>query len=198
MRIHYRHFKVILDYAGAFIALLLALPLFVLIAIGIRLDSPGPIFYSQERVGRGGRLFRILKFRSMRNRAESLTGPVWSTQNDPRVTRLGEFLRKTHLDELPQLLNVLTGDMSLIGPRPERPEFVQDLKHRIQDYEQRLAVKPGITGLAQIRHRYDATLTDVRRKIRYDLIYIRKACLLMDLKIAAWTVRKMLRLAPGS
>lgn len=191
MRIKYTNVKDVLDYIGATIGLLFAAPFFLVIPVLLKLDSPGPVFYRQERLGRNGRRFKIWKFRSMRMDAEAQSGPVWATQDDPRVTRFGKFLRKSHLDELPQLFNVLCGEMSLIGPRPERPEFVEKLEQQIPRYTHRLQVKPGITGLAQIRHRYDSTLQDVRRKIRYDMIYIQKACLLLDLKIAYRTLRKM-------
>jgi lipopolysaccharide/colanic/teichoic acid biosynthesis glycosyltransferase len=198
IKIRYRHFKCLIDYLGAGVLLALTAPLFLLIALLVKLDSPGPVFYRQWRVGRQGRVFRIWKFRSMRNDAESQSGPVWAKKDDPRATRVGSMLRKSHLDELPQLFNGVLGQMSLIGPRPERPEMVATLRDRIAGYERRLEVKPGITGLAQVKHRYDTTLKDVRDKIRYDAIYIRKACLLLDMKIAAVTIRKMLLMAdPG-
>ena len=119
--------------------------------------------------------------------AEKNTGAVWAQENDPRITPVGRILRKTHIDEIPQLLNVITGEMSIVGPRPERPEIVKDLKALIHDYENRLSVKPGITGLAQVKHKYDETIEDVKKKIKYDLLYIRKMCWLVEMRIIAQT-----------
>ncbi len=135
-----------------------------------------------------GRCFRILKFRSMRADAEREGGAVWCRARDPRVTRVGDFLRRTHLDEIPQLINVLLGDMTLVGPRPERPEFVSDLRKSVSGYERRLFLKPGLTGLAQIRHRADRDLADVKRKLRYDRFYLRRASLAADIKILLGTI----------
>jgi lipopolysaccharide/colanic/teichoic acid biosynthesis glycosyltransferase len=154
----------------------------------IKLDSKGPIIYKQKRCGLNGRTFRIYKFRTMCNDAEKHTGPVWAGHSDSRVTRIGKYMRLLHIDEIPQLVNVLKGEMSLVGPRPERPEFVYSLHNVVPNYESRLAVKPGITGWAQIRNHYDTTIRDVKRKVRYDIFYIRNMCLAVDVKVIVQTV----------
>lgn len=164
------------DIAGAGLGLVLCLPLFPLIALAIKLESPGPILFRQLRIGtmREDRteLFEMIKFRSMRQDAEKGTGAVWAAKNDPRVTRIGRILRKTRLDELPQFINVLRGDMSLIGPRPERPGFYQKLERAIPFFAERtVGLRPGITGLAQVRQGYDETLDDVRNKVSFDHAY---------------------------
>ena len=164
------------------------LPLWLVLLALIKIDSPGPVFYQQERVGKDGRIFHIIKFRSMVRDAEKMTGPVWASGNDPRVTAVGRWIRKLRLDEIPQLVNVLKGDMSLVGPRPERPFFVQKLKRVYPLYTKRLHVRPGITGWAQVRSTYDETLEDVRRKLEYDLFYMENMSLRMDLKILLMTV----------
>lgn len=164
-----------------------------LIALAIKLDTPGSVFYSQRRIGRRGREFTLVKFRSMVADAESRSGAVWAQRNDPRVTRVGRFLRSTHLDEMPQFFNVLVGQMSLVGPRPERREFVEDLKKRVPLYERRQRVRPGITGWAQVRHKYDETIEDVVEKNRYDLFYIDHISIGLDLKILLSTVIQVLR-----
>lgn len=164
-------------------------PLFIITALLIKLTSKGPIFYKQTRVGKDGELFEMYKFRTMRVDAEQGTGPVWAAKNDPRLIPVGKFLRKSHIDEIPQFINILKGEMSLIGPRPERPVFVDKFKEIIPDYTKRLAVKPGITGLAQVWHRYDETIEDVKKKIKYDLLYIKKYCLWTDLRILFRTFR---------
>jgi lipopolysaccharide/colanic/teichoic acid biosynthesis glycosyltransferase len=181
-----------MDYVISFTAIVLASPLLILIAALVKLTSPGPVIYRQERVGKNGRNFLMLKFRTMSQDAEKGTGAVWAKQNDPRVTPIGGILRKAHLDELPQLFNVLKGEMSIVGPRPERPEIVMTLKETIQDYEKRLQVLPGITGLAQVFHRYDETIADVRKKVKYDLLYIKKMCWLAEMRILALTCVVML------
>jgi exopolysaccharide biosynthesis polyprenyl glycosylphosphotransferase len=158
------------------------------------LDSPGPIFYRQERVGRGGSTFRLVKLRSMIPDAEHRTGPQWASDRDPRITRLGRMLRKTRLDEVPQLINVLRGEMSLVGPRPERPAFVEELGRTIPFYRARHVVKPGITGWAQVRHPYGNTAEDALIKLQYDLYYIRHRSLALDLLIALRTVGNMFSL----
>ena len=186
--IELRH-KDVLDRVLAAFGLLLALPLMAVFCLLIKLTSRGPAFHSQDRVGKDGKVFRILKLRTMVRDAEQATGPVWATENDPRVTPIGRFLRRTHLDEVPQLWNVLQGDMSLVGPRPERPSFVEQFDRLIPNYRERLKIKPGITGLAQINHRYDATLHDVRTKLAYDLLYMKQMSLRTDLVIALKTVR---------
>ncbi len=182
-------FKRMLDLAVAGTLLTGTIPLFVLIGLIIKLDSPGPVFYVQERVGHRGRTFKLYKFRTMVHDAEALTGPVWSSGQDPRVTRVGRFLRATRLDELPQLVNVLRGDMSLVGPRPERPVFVEKFAQEIPYYEERLRVPGGITGLAQVLGRYS---TSPRDKLTYDLLYARKASLGFDLLILLKTVHAMI------
>jgi sugar transferase (PEP-CTERM system associated) len=174
------------------VALAVLAPLLAVIAALIKLDSRGPVLFRQERVGERGRTFPLYKFRTMREDAEAATGPVWAQENDPRVTRLGRFLRKTRIDELPQLFNVLRGDMSFVGPRPERPAFVALLADRIPFYNERHRVKPGITGWAQINYRYGASVDDTERKLRYDLYYIRNLSPLIDLDIVIGTIRVML------
>jgi lipopolysaccharide/colanic/teichoic acid biosynthesis glycosyltransferase len=183
--------KEVLDRVLALAGLLALLPLLAVLALLIKLSSPGPVFFLQERVGKGGRVFRILKLRSMVWGAEAETGPVWAAVNDPRVTPIGRVLRATHLDEIPQLWNVLRGEMSLVGPRPERPHFVARFRDVIPGYSQRLQVKPGITGLAQVCHHYDTTPRDVRRKLAYDLLYIRRMCFFVDLAIVFLTFRRL-------
>lgn len=206
-----------LDIVGAVVGLLLTSPLFIILPILIKLDSKGPVFYTQLRVGENrrkrdrryylqggvtrdkrsrerrredamGRTFKVIKFRTMVPDAEKNSGPVWATKNDPRVTRLGNFLRKTRLDEIPQFINVLKGDMSLVGPRPERPNFVRDLSTKIKGYERRLEVKPGLTGLAQIENGYDTSLASVARKVKLDVEYIENWSLWTDIKILLKTV----------
>jgi sugar transferase (PEP-CTERM system associated) len=178
-----------LDVFGAAIGLVVALPIMVLVALLVHFSSPGAVLYQQERVGLHGRVFRIRKFRSMRADAEAATGPVWSTANDTRVTRVGRFLRATRLDELPQLWNVLRGDMSIVGPRPERPEFVSKLTDAIPFYGQRHVVKPGLTGWAQVRYTYGATVEDAIEKLQYDLYYIKNMSVALDLVIVIETIK---------
>lgn len=189
----YLALKRLMDIVSSIIGLLCFAPFFPFVALAIKLDSPGPVFYSQDRVGRGGKNFRIIKFRSMIDNAEALTGPRWAAAYDERVTRLGRFLRKTRIDEVPQLINVFLGQMSLVGPRPERPEFVQILGNNIPFYRARLVVKPGLTGWAQVRYRYGNSLQDALLKLQYDLYYIRHQSLLLDLIIAIKTIGTMLR-----
>lgn len=182
--------KRIFDVIMSIIGIILLSPLFILTALLILVFSPGPIIFKQTRVGKSGTTFDIFKFRTMRVDAEKYTGPVWASENDPRlIPFIGKFMRKAHIDEIPQFINVLRGEMSIIGPRPERPVFVEKFKKEISDYEKRLAVQPGITGLAQVWHRYDETIEDVRKKIRYDLLYIKKLCLWTDLTIMLRTMR---------
>ncbi len=176
------------DIIVSTLALVIGAPLFLIIAIAQKIGSPGPIFYRQERVGKDGQVFQIVKFRTMYVDAESRTGPTWAVQDDPRVTPLGRFLRKSHLDELPQFFNVLEGDMSIVGPRPERPFFVEQFIREIPLYRRRLNVRPGITGWAQVRHTYDQTIEDVRTKLSYDLFYIENMSLRMDMKIMISTL----------
>jgi exopolysaccharide biosynthesis polyprenyl glycosylphosphotransferase len=174
---------------GATILLVLLSPLFAVVLAAIKIDSPGPVFYRQTRVGRNGRRFRMWKLRTMFVDAEARTGAVWARRDDPRVTRVGRFLRRTRIDELPQLINVLGGDMDLVGPRPERPEFVERLVERIPFYEVRTLVRPGITGWAQICYPYGASLEDAKQKLAYDLYYVKRASLLLDLIVLFHTAK---------
>lgn len=184
--------KRVVDILLSSIGLVLALPLMIVAAVAVRRSSPGPILYSQRRVGKDGVVFTIHKFRSMRADAEVGTGAVWSRAGDPRVTRVGRFLRRTRLDELPQLWNVLRGDMSFVGPRPERPEFVDGLTRDIPFYTQRHVVRPGVTGWAQIRHAYGSTVDDALQKLQFDLFYIKQMSLAFDLFIVIETVKTVL------
>jgi lipopolysaccharide/colanic/teichoic acid biosynthesis glycosyltransferase len=164
----------------------------VLTALAIWLESGRPIFYCQERVGENGRPFTLCKFRSMRRDAEQAGRPVWARHDDDRITGVGRFIRKTRLDELPQLWNVVCGDMSFVGPRPERPYFVEELGKEIPFYQQRHAVKPGLTGWAQVKYRYGASLEDAMEKLRYDLYYIKHLSIFFDLTIVFDTVKVVL------
>ena len=168
------------------------LPFYIIFGLLIKLDSKGPVLFKQIRAGLQNSSFLLYKFRSMSFHAEADTGPIWTAQNDPRITKVGRFLRRFRFDEFPQLLNVLKGEMSLVGPRPERPFFVEKLKQEYPFYLRRLKVRPGITGWAQIKHPYDEHLEDVREKLRYDFYYIENVGLWLDLKIIIRTVRVML------
>ena len=179
------------DIAISLGLLLFTLPLMLLVALLVRLDSPGPILYRQERVGLGGRTFTVLKFRSMRVNAEAC-GPVWAQARDARVTRIGSFMRRTRIDELPQLINVLRGEMGFIGPRPERPHFVEKLAELIPFYRERARVKPGLTGWAQVNYPYGASVEDARAKLSYDLFYVQNRGVLLDISILCATVRVIL------
>ncbi len=183
LRTTYLRLRPLMDYGFSFIGLLIASPVLIVTGMAIKITSSGPVFYTQVRVGRDGRLFNIIKFRTMHADAEFQTGPVWTKKNDSRITTIGRFLRETHIDELPQFINLLKGDMSIIGPRPERPHFVEMLNDEIPGYTRRLAVKPGITGLAQCYCKADETITDVRRKLRYDVLYIKNRCWRLDMQI---------------
>ena len=191
-RPHLRGWKRGLDAIASFAGLILAAPLAAAAALLVKLDSPGPVLYRQERLGRDGAAFVILKFRTMIADAESRTGPVWATIDDPRITRVGRWLRKFRIDELPQLINVLRGDMSLIGPRPERAVFVSRLTAQIPFYAERFMVRPGITGWAQVRQAYAGTAEASRRKLQADLYYIKHMSFLTDLHILLKTVRVVL------
>ncbi|MBS2028815.1 MAG: TIGR03013 family PEP-CTERM/XrtA system glycosyltransferase [Deltaproteobacteria bacterium] len=180
-----------LDLISAGTLALLAAPVMLVVAAAVKLDSKGPLFYSQERVGLGGKVFQITKFRTMRVDAEA-AGAQWAQKNDPRVTRVGKWLRLCRLDELPQLFSVLRGDMTLVGPRPERPVFVNQLKDVIPFYGLREAVKPGVTGWAQIRYPYGASVEDARNKLEYDLYYIKNGSAFLDITILFHTVRHVL------
>jgi lipopolysaccharide/colanic/teichoic acid biosynthesis glycosyltransferase len=183
--------RVVADRAGALVLLIVASPLILTLAILVRLTSPGPSFYRQTRRGLGGRPFLIVKLRTMTDGCEANTGPIWSTPGDRRVTRLGRFLRDSHLDELPQLWNVNRGEMSLIGPRPERPELTPRLEREIPRYLERERVRPGITGLSQVTLPADVEISDVRAKVECDLRYIMDRSLGLDILILALTALKM-------
>ena len=179
------------DVAGSLLLLVLTLPLLLLVTCLIKFDSRGPVLYRQDRVGLHGRVFTLLKFRTMQIDAEA-DGPRWATERDPRVTRFGAFLRASRIDELPQLINVLRGEMTLVGPRPERPYFVRQLVRIIPQYDERTLVLPGLTGSAQVNYRYGASVEDAQAKLAYDLYYLRNQSLLLDLHILAATARVVL------
>ena len=180
------------DICLSLLGLLFLWPVMLATALAVRLDSRGSIFFKQERIGRDGRPFTVFKFRSMNTGAESATGPVWASENDPRITRTGRFIRKSRVDELPQLLNILAGDMSLVGPRPERGVFVDRLAGQIPYYSQRHIVKPGLTGWAQINYPYGNSVADAREKLQYDLFYIKNRSILFDLSILFTTIKTVL------
>ena len=180
--------KRVMDIVLSFLLIIVTLPITLISALLIRIQSKGPIFYKQQRMGLNGKIFKIYKFRSMIQDAEEHTGPVWSTKDDPRITPVGSFIRKARIDEIPQVINILKGDMSFVGPRPERPFFVEKLSEEIPLYRRRLKVRPGVTGWAQVKHKYDETIEDVKVKLRYDLFYIENMSLRMDFKIIFRTV----------
>jgi len=180
--------KRLMDIVISSIILLAGAPLWFVLAIVIRATSPGPAIYKQVRVGRNGRNYTMLKFRSMCADAEKRTGPQWAKAHDPRITPVGRFIRTTRLDEIPQFINVLKGEMSLVGPRPERPFFVEQLKKEIPWYVRRIKMKPGITGWAQVKHKYDASIEDVKQKVLYDLYYFENMSLALDVKIMLRTI----------
>jgi exopolysaccharide biosynthesis polyprenyl glycosylphosphotransferase len=179
------------DLLCCLLLLALVAPMLLVTACAIKFDSPGPLLYRQERVGLHGRVFTLFKFRSMRIDAEA-NGPRWATENDPRVTRVGAFMRGFRIDELPQLFNILRGDMNLVGPRPERPCFVEQLEELIPMYADRTKVMPGLTGWAQVSHPYGASVEDAKIKLSYDLHYVRNRTTLLDLHILVATVRVVL------
>lgn len=181
-----------LDITFAAVGFVLSAPLMALVALAVKADSPGPVFYIQTRVGQNDKPFGIVKFRTMVQNAEQLSGPVWAGEKDPRITRVGRVLRKLRLDEVPQFWNVLRGDMSFVGPRPERPEFVHNLNKRLPYYGVRHTVKPGITGWAQVNYPYGASEEDALRKLEYDLFYVKNFSILMDLYIVLKTVQIVL------
>ncbi len=185
-------FKRVTDVILAVVGLVLSLPMMGLVALAIKATSKGPVLFRQERVGQGGRIFVVYKFRSMLVDAERHSGAVWASPDDPRVTRFGRILRRLRLDEWPQLINVLKGDMSFVGPRPERPEFVRILQRQIPFYMERLSVKPGITGWAQVRHQYSASVEDAVEKLQYDLYYIKNLSPFLDLLILLSTIQVVL------
>ena len=185
--------KRLFDLIVAFVVLVVGLPLWVLLSLLVRLTSPGPAIYRQIRIGQHGKPFTMLKFRTMGEHAEADTGPVWASEDDPRYTPIGQWLRKTRFDEVPQFWNVLKGEMSLVGPRPERPFFVEKLAKEIPLYSRRHRVKPGITGWAQVKWKYDSDLKDVQQKVKYDLFYIENMSLRKDLQILFRTVYTALK-----
>lgn len=182
-----------LDIVASLMMLIVLMVLVPVLAVLIKMDSPGPVFYRQRRIGKDGREFWLYKFRSMVKDAEKRSGAIWAAKNDSRITRIGGFLRQTHIDEIPQFLNVLIGNMSLVGPRPERKEFVDQFKSKIHLYERRLRIRPGITGWAQVRYKYDESIDDVKEKTRYDLFYIDHISLALDTKIILATLLKVIR-----
>ncbi len=187
-RRRFSEFKRVFDIVVSVLCLLVTAPLVMLTAILIKIVSPGPVFFTQERVGLNGIPFTMYKMRTMNVDAEKYSGAMWAQENDPRLIRFGRTIRKTHMDEIPQLINVLKGEMSIVGPRPERPVFVNKFSEEIVDYKKRLDAKPGITGLAQVWHKYDETIEDVKKKIKYDILYIKKMCLMVDIRILMNTI----------
>ena len=188
----YEVLKRFFDLVFSLVFLIFSLPIIPLIALLIKLDSPGAVFFRQIRTGKEGNPFWAIKFRTMVDKAET-NGPQWATKNDPRVTRLGRFLRKTRIDEIPQLLNVLRGEMSLIGPRPERPEFVEQLQNEIPFYKERLLIKPGLTGWAQVvGPNYGGSISESLEKLQFDLFYIKNRSLTLDLSILLKTIKTVL------
>ncbi|MDY0212676.1 MAG: TIGR03013 family PEP-CTERM/XrtA system glycosyltransferase [Desulfuromonadaceae bacterium] len=187
-----RFVKRVFDILLSMLGLILTLPFWPLVAFLVRYDSAGPIFYRQGRVGEGGKNFALYKFRTMHTDAEKETGAVWATENDPRITKMGAFLRKSRIDELPQLCNVFMGEMSFVGPRPERPEFVERLSNKIPYYFARHTIKPGITGWAQVLYPYGASEEDAKEKLRYDLYYLKNNSLILDLLIVLETIKVVL------
>ncbi len=181
-----------IDVILSLIGLILFLPFFPLIALAIKIDSPGPIFFSQTRVGNNEKLFKLFKFRSMAQDAEAKSGAVWAVKNDNRITKLGRFLRSSRIDEIPQMINVLKGDMSFVGPRPERPEFVEKLKKVVPYYSKRHFIKPGLTGWAQVRYPYGASVEDAIEKLRYDLFYTKNIGPFLDTLIFVETIKVVL------
>jgi sugar transferase (PEP-CTERM system associated) len=192
-----RFVKRVVGLVMSTVMLILAFPVLILVALAIKLSSPGPAFFSQERVGEFGKPFTLYKFRSMIADAEKESGPVWATEDDPRITKIGKIIRKLRIDELPQLWNVFKGDMSFVGPRPERQHFVDQLKEKIPYYNERFSVKPGVTGWAQVMYTYGASEEDALEKLKYDLYYIKNMSLVMDLVVIFHTV-KIVLLGRGS
>jgi lipopolysaccharide/colanic/teichoic acid biosynthesis glycosyltransferase len=190
-RPRYLQLKRLMDIAVATAGLILLAPLMMALGLAVKITSPGPMLFRQQRVGLDGKVFEILKLRTMRQDAEKKSGPQWARQNDPRITPIGYFLRKSHLDELPQLVNVLMGDMSFVGPRPERPFFVEQFMRDLPQYAQRISVKPGITGLAQVYHKYDETMEDVRTKLLHDISYTHRMSFTLDVTIFFATLKKL-------
>lgn len=184
--------KRLIDITVSGLALIIGIPLWIIIGMAIKINSHGPVVYMQERVGKDLKPFTLFKLRSMYIDAEKHTGPVWASKNDPRVTTVGRILRKTHLDETPQFFNVLKGEMSLVGPRPERPYFVDKLSKEIPLYKRRYKIKPGLTGLARVKYKYDESIEDVKIDLQYDLYYIENMSLRLDFQILFWTASHVL------
>tara|TARA_A100000164_G_C21870097_1_gene754682 strand:- start:156 stop:1142 length:987 start_codon:yes stop_codon:yes gene_type:complete len=182
-----------LDLVAGLFGIIICAPIWLIIGLLIKIESPGPIFYFQSRTGKQGNLFNIIKFRSMVTDAELSTGPVWSDRDDSRITRVGKILRRLHIDETPQLINILKGDMSIVGPRPERPFFVKKLKETYPFYSRRLKIRPGVTGWAQINQPFDTNIKDVHQKLKYDFYYIENLNLRLDFHILFRTVWVILR-----
>jgi len=182
--------KEVVDIVVGFVALVLALPLLAVCAVIIKLSSKGPVTFTQSRVGKDGKLFKMHKLRTMYTDAESACGPVWAKDNDPRVVPACRWMRRSHVDELPQLINVVRGDMSLVGPRPERPEILAELEKTYPEVRRRLAVRPGITGLAQVRNGYDTSIEAFRHKLKADLEYIERSNWSTEIRILASTLGK--------
>ena len=191
-KLYSRLIKPVLEAIIALILFVLLIPVMVVLAIVIKYDSRGRIFYTQERVGKDGRKFTIMKFRTMAENAESLTGAVYAADNDPRITKIGRFLRKWRLDEIPQLLNVIKGDMSLVGPRPEREVFIREFEEKIPFYTQRLLVRPGLTGWAQVKFPYASSIEQTEEKLQYDLYYIKNMSFILDFVVFLKTIRVVL------
>lgn len=191
-KLYSRLIKPVLEAVIALILFVLLIPVMVVLAIVIKCDSRGRIFYTQERVGKDGRKFTIIKFRTMVENAESLTGAVYAADNDPRITKIGRFLRKWRLDEIPQLLNVIKGDMSLVGPRPEREVFIREFEEKIPFYTQRLLVRPGLTGWAQVKFPYASSIEQTEEKLQYDLYYIKNMSFILDFVVFLKTIRVVL------
>jgi lipopolysaccharide/colanic/teichoic acid biosynthesis glycosyltransferase len=183
----YLPIKAVLEYLAAIVLLILTAPFTLLGVVLIKISSPGPAFYTQTRLGKDRRIFKIVKLRTMIHNAEAKTGPVWTQKSDPRITSVGRILRKTHIDEFPQLLNVLMGHMSLIGPRPERPEIAANLAWEVENYDERIRVRPGISGLAQLKLPPDTDVESVRRKLACDLYYVRNVNPWLDLQLVFFT-----------
>ena len=184
--------KRVVGFIGALFGMIVLLPFIALVSLAIRLETKGPIFFSQERVGENGKIFNLFKFRSMKADAEESSGPVWATDDDPRITRVGKIIRKLRIDEFPQMWNVLKGEMSFVGPRPERDFFVQELEKKIPYYRERYTVKPGITGYAQVLYPYGASEEDALEKLKYDLYYIKNMSPILDLMVIFKTIKIVL------
>ena len=192
LTIQQRFAKRLTDLAVSLFVIVPLFPVWLIVSLAIKIESRGPVLYRQERVGQNGKVFMINKFRSMVQEAETMTGPIWAKQEDPRITNVGQFLRRFRLDEVPQFINVLIGDMSVVGPRPERPYFVQKLMEEFPFYYRRHRIRTGITGWAQIKHSYDSSLADVRQKLKYDFFYIENTSFSLDLLIMLRTVLVMI------